>query len=91
MPVANYGARVWGFKDFTAPQVLQHRINKFYLGVGRYIANSATSIEMDVMDICHSRWLEILRYANRIRGLKERRLPKIILEWERARGPRLVE
>ena len=88
LPVANYGAGVWGYKNFSAPQVLQHRINKFYLGVGRYAANSATSIEMDVMDTQHSLWLEMLRYMNQIRGLKEGRLPKIMLNWDKSKGGR---
>ena len=58
--VANYAAGVWGFKCFTAPQVRQHLFNHYYLGVHRFAANTATSIEMDIMSVTHSRWLEIL-------------------------------
>ncbi len=68
--VANYAAGVWGFKVYSAPRVLQRRVNRFYLGVHRYAANAATSIEMDVTDIRYCRWLEILRYYNCIYGLK---------------------
>ena len=39
LPVANYGTRMWGFKN-SAPQVLQHRINDFYLGVSRYMTQT---------------------------------------------------
>ena len=82
IPVANYAAGVWGFKSHSAPQVLQHRVNRFYLGVHRYTANAATSIEMDIIDIRFARWLEVLRYYNRICELEEDRLPRLILEWD---------
>ena len=31
-PVANYGAAVWGFEDYQAPQVLQNKISRFFSG-----------------------------------------------------------
>ena len=36
LPVANYGAAVWGFADYPAPQVLQNRMHRFFLGVHRF-------------------------------------------------------
>ena len=81
LPITNYAAGVWGFKVYSAPWVLQHRVNRFYLGVHRYAANAATSIEMDVADIRYCRWVEILQYYNRIYGLDESRLPRIVLNW----------
>ncbi len=86
--MANYGAGVWGYHHYSAPQVLQHRINRYYLGVNRYAANAVTSIEMDVMDITHARWLELLRYFNRVLSLEPDRLPRIILEYDTAQGDR---
>ncbi len=41
-PIANYAAAVWGFRDHSAPRVLQNR--RFYLGVHRFAPVSATSI-----------------------------------------------
>ena len=43
-------------------------------------------IEMDVLDITYSRWLEILRYANRLKTLDNHRLPKIVRNWEISKG-----
>ena len=60
LPVANYAARVWGFGVFPAPQVLQNRIQHFYLGVHRFAPLPATWTEMDWLDMRHLRWLEVL-------------------------------
>ena len=37
---------------------------------------------MDVMDITYTRWLEILRYFNRVLNLKPDRLPRILLDYD---------
>ena len=66
LPVANYGAAVWGWKDYPAPRVLQHKISSFYLGCHKYAPNSAVSIEMDIPEIQTVRWQDILRYSNRV-------------------------
>ena len=76
LPIVNYGAGVWGFDLFTAPQVLQNRIKRYYLGVHRYSANASTSMEMNILSIRYSRWLEVLRYFNRLMTLDDHRLPK---------------
>ena len=55
LPIANYSAGVWGHKSFAAPQVLQNRVNRYYLGVHLYSANASTSIEMDILSIQYSR------------------------------------
>ena len=49
--VANYGAAVWGFKDCLAPQVLQNRIMRFFLGVHHFAPLPMLWTEMDCMNI----------------------------------------
>ena len=51
LPVANYAAGVWGFKDYPAPQVLQNRMTRFFLGVHRFAPLPATKSEMDWVDM----------------------------------------
>ncbi len=76
LPVAGYVAAVWGFKDYPAPRVLQNRINRFYLGVHRFAPTSAVSIEMNTPNYRCIRWMEMLRYHNRVLQLDADRLPR---------------
>ena len=76
--IANYAAAVWGFKDHSAPRVLQNCIHRFYLGVHRYACVAATGIEMDQPLIRTVRWLEMLRLHNCILKLPEDRWPRVI-------------
>ena len=46
----NYASGVWGFKEFAAPQVLQNRISRFFLGIHKFAPLAATKIEMDWID-----------------------------------------
>ena len=82
LPVANYGAAVWGFADYPAPQVLQNRVGRFYLGVHRFAPLAATRTEMDQPNIQYLRWIEMARLYNRIHNMDDHRLPKVILNWD---------
>ena len=89
LPVANYAAGVWGFKDYPAPQVLQNKIQRFFLGVHTYAPLPALHTEMDWLEMRSLRWLEMIRLFNRIVCMDSTRLPRRILEWDyrcRAKG-----
>ena len=49
-----------GFKDYSAPRVLQNKIAHFYLGVHRFAPVPATNIEMNIPNIQFLRWLEMV-------------------------------
>ena len=40
-PIISYGAAIWGTKDYSAINAVQHRACRFYLGVGKYTPNAA--------------------------------------------------
>ncbi len=82
LPVACYGAAVWSFADYPAPQVLQNRMNRFYLGVHRFAAVAVTNIEMDSVKMQLTRWLEMARFYNCVVKMEEWRLPKVVLNWD---------
>ena len=82
LPVANYGAAVWGFADYPASQVLQNRIGRFYLGVHQFAANAVTRTEMDELTMQYSRWIDMARLFNRIQKMDESHLPKVVLYWD---------
>ena len=86
LPVANYGVAVWGFKECWAPQVLQNKIMRFFLGVHRFAPLPMLWTEMDWVNIGKTRWIEMLRYMNRLATMDESCIPKQILRWEIQEG-----
>ena len=82
LPVANYAAGVWGFKNYPAPQVLQNRITRFFLGVHRFAPVPATKLEMDWIDMRRYRWLDIMRLYNRICAMDRSKLPRQVLVYD---------
>ena len=81
-PIMNYASGVWGYDNFSKPQILQNRISRFFLGVHRFAPLAATKTEMDWLESKEIRWLEMLRLFNRINTMEDDRLPKIILQWD---------
>ena len=84
LSIANYAAGVWGFGEFQQPQVLQNRIQRFFLGVHAFAPVAATNMEFDWLSMKFLRWLEIIRYYNRLVDLPDHRWPKKILRWDRS-------
>ncbi len=73
-----------GFGDFNCPQVLQNRIIRYYMGVHKFAPVPALHIEMDWLNMRSTRWLEMVRYPNRIASMNQDRLPRIIYDWDRS-------
>ena len=44
----------------------------------RFAPLAATRIEIDIPNIQHARWTEMVRYLNRVQAMEEVRLPKVI-------------
>ena len=84
VPIMDYGSAVWGFKEQHEPQVLQNRVGRYFLGVNKFTPVPATSIEMDWLCPRFRRWLEILRYKNRLAKMDENRLPVKVYKWEKS-------
>ena len=84
LPVMNYGAGVWGAKDYYKPQVLQNRIQRYYLGVHKFTPLPAMHLEMDWMEMKYERWLEVIRYYNRIAVMNPDRWPVVIHQWDKS-------
>ena len=81
-PIMNYASGVWGFKEFSSPQVLQNRISRFFLGIHKFAPLASTKIEMDWIDCRQRRWLDMLRLFNRLNSMDSSRIPKIVLDWD---------
>ena len=84
VPIMNYTAAIWGFSDFSEPQVLQNRIIRYFLGVHKFAPTPAIHIKMDWLCARYQRWVEMIRFRNRIASMKDDRLPKIIFNWDKS-------
>ena len=81
--ILNYGAGVWGFKEYHNSRTFQNKIIRYYLGTHRFTPLAATHIEMDWSDNRHIHWLEMIRLKNRINEMPTNRWPKKIWQWDR--------
>ncbi len=81
-PILNYGAGVWGFPELNEPHVLQNRMIRYYLGVHKFAPVPAMQLEMDWLDTRYQRWIEMVRFRNRIAQMDDHRIPLLIHNWD---------
>ncbi len=84
VPIMNYASGVWGYADQNAPQVLQNRIQRYYLGVHKFTSVVATQLEFDWANVRSLRWVEIARYFNRLQNMNDDRIPVLVHKWDRS-------
>ena len=82
LSILNYALAVWGFGEQSCTQVLQNRICRYYLGVNCYAPTPAVSIEFDWIDTKYMRWIEMLRYLNRLIKMDDHRWPVKVHKWD---------
>ena len=80
--IMNYAAAVWGYCEQNDPQVLHNRIQRYYLGVNKYTPTAATRIEFDWLDPKYQRWMDMVRYWNRLLKMKADRIPVKVYKWD---------
>ncbi len=81
--IANYGAAVWGFKEYHNSRILQNKIIRYYLGTHHFTSLAAAHIEMDWADNRHLHWIEMLWLKNRINQIPTSRWPRRVWQWDR--------
>ena len=79
----NYARAVWGFGEMNDPQVFQNRIQRYFLGMNKFTPMAATRIEFNWLDPRYQRWVEMLRYKNRLAEMNRNRLPVKVFMWDR--------
>ena len=42
-PTISYGAAIWGTREFSCINAVQHRAARFFLGVGKYTPNASVN------------------------------------------------
>ena len=81
--IINYGAAVWGYKNYDKPNTIHNRAIRTYLGVHRFSSNIAINGEMGWVTPKVRRHLDIIRLWYRIVKMDNNRLPKKIMLWDR--------
>ena len=79
--IIDYGASVWGHKEFSCVKAVQHRAVRFFLGVRKTTCNAAIMGEVGwIPQIIHQK-LCIVRQWFRYGKMQESRLNKKIIRW----------
>ena len=80
-PVIDYGAAVWGTREYTCVKSVQYKACRYFLGTGKYTPNTAVEGEMawtfpqQKIDIC------VTRLWCRLMNMDQQRINKRIFMW----------
>ena len=58
-PILSYASAIWGFAEHNDPQILQNRIQRYFLGVHTFAPVSATHLEFNWPETKYKRWTEM--------------------------------
>ena len=80
-PIIDYGAAIWGLKEYSCINAVQNRACRVFLGLGRYAPNAGVHGEMGWVLPFHRQWMSISRFRCRLSQMNEDRLPRKIFKW----------
>ena len=58
--VISYSAAIWGTRDFSCIDAVQHRAIRFFMGLGKYSPNDAINGDMGWKPLCVKQWSCVL-------------------------------
>lgn len=76
VPILEYGASVWGAKQYQAIDNVQNRALRYFLGVHRFTPILALYGDTGWLPTSYHRWICIIRYWNRLISMNDSRLTK---------------
>ena len=76
VPVTDYGSSVWGYKSYAQLDYIQNRAIRYFLGVRRFTPILAIIGDSGWLPSQYRRWLNILRFLNRLLLMDDSRLTK---------------
>jgi hypothetical protein len=80
-PVIDYGSAIWGTKSYSCINNIQHRAERFYLGLGKYSPNAALHGDMGWNTQEHKGWLNVCRSWRRLNNMDDNRKNKHVFKW----------
>ena len=81
LPVINSGSSIWGHKQYTCINAIHNRACRYYLGVGKYIANAALQADTGLAPPGIDQWLSIIRQWCGIVNMNSSRINMKVLKW----------
>ena len=85
IPVADYGSSTWGYHNLHHSTKIQDRAIRYFLGVHRFTALPALHAEMGWLLPRYRKYLNMLRFWNRVINLPNDRLTKRVFTMDRDR------
>ena len=82
-PIIEYAAEIWGEKEWKEAEILQRTIAKRILGMTERTSNEAVLGELGWWPLKARRDMIRLRYWQNLLSMKEKRLPRLIYEWQK--------
>ena len=82
-PVLEYAAEIWGEKDWEEAEILQRTMAKRILGMKMRAPNEAVLGDLGWWPLKARRDMIRLRYWQKILNMDEKRLPRLVYDWEK--------
>ena len=80
-PVIDYGASIWGTKEYKCIQAVQHRACRFFMGLGKYTPNVGIIGDMGWTLPIQRQWICVTRQWCRLINMDNARINKKVFEW----------
>ena len=80
-PVLDYGAAIWGTRDYSVVNAVHHRACRFFLGVGRFTPSAAINGDMGWRLPIERQWSAVSRLWHRLSAMPVDRLSHRIFVW----------
>ena len=79
--VISYGAALWGIKEYSAINMVQHKACRFFLGVDRYTVIAAVNGDMGWMPSHIKQLKTVLYHWFRLNHVDDNRVDKCVFQW----------
>lgn len=86
IPILDYSASVWGFKQFQQIDNVQNRAMRYFLGVHSFSPVLLLTGDTGWLPSTYRRWGSMLRFWNRLIKMDNDRLTKKVFEFDYAKG-----
>lgn len=82
LPVLNYGAEIWGGKEYPSNQQIQNRAMRFYLGVHKFAPTLGMLGDLGWIPIKFSQYTCMINFWNRLVQCPQNRLLYKVFLWD---------
>lgn len=79
--VISYGASIWGIREYSCINAVQHRACRFFLGVGKFTPNVAVDGDMGWLPSEVRQWTCVIRLWRRFKVMDINRINYKVYRW----------